>query len=313
MAIKGSGVITIQDIVNEFGGSNPASLSEYYRSGNLVPNNSYNQSVPTAGAISIGDFYATRASIELSVAFWGGGGGGGNGFADNSGTGRASTGRPTAIFTQEQYDEFVTAGRDFKTLNLNSSQSFLSGGNRMIATGGVGGQIASGNGTVVGTAGGTSDFGAGGAGGAVNKPGGDPAWGDWSAGGGGGGGDNGSGSYLGYNNDAPGEAGTGGAAGGTVTYSNVLFDTEVNYYVLIGSGGANGTGGNYIGGDGNPGAFAYNISSPTIPQFSGGVLIADGVLTPPNSDPGGEIAHTSNSLFRIKMTNAGVLESTRII
>lgn len=313
MTIKTSGPITIQDIVDEFGGATPHKLGEYYRGGNKVPNNSYNQNVPTAGAISIGDFYGARASIELSLTLWGGGGGGGNGYADGSGSGSASSGRPTAIFTEEKYDYYVSIGRNMRTMTISSSDTFLSEGNRIRTGGGGGGSIASNNGGVTGTAGGSSNFGSGGAGGAVNAAGGDPSWGSWATGGGGGGGDNGSGSYLGYNNDSPGEAGTGGAAGPKTSFSNALFDTEVYYYVVIGGGGKNGTGGNYAGGDGNPGAFAYNISNSTVPQFAGGSLVADGVLTPPPSDPGGETAHTSNSIFRIKMTNAGVLESTRII
>jgi|TARA_R110000744_G_scaffold252318_1_gene368129 hypothetical protein len=314
MTIKTSGPITIQDIVDEFGGGTPHKLGEYYRGGTKVPNNSYNQNVPTAGAISIGDFYGARASIELSVTLWGGGGGGGNGFADGSGSGAAGRGNPTAIFDQALYDYFIANGRNMQTMMINSLSTFKSSeGDRMWIGGGPGGSIASNNGGVTGTAGGSSSFGSGGAGGAVNAAGGDPSWGSWATGGGGGGGDNGSGSYLGYNNDSPGEAGTGGSAGQIASFSNALFDTEVYYYVVVGGGGANGTGGNYLGGDGNPGVFAFNISNPTVPQFAGGKLIADGVLTPPNSDPGGQSAHTSNSIWRIKMTNAGVVESTRII
>ena len=42
MACPSSGTITIQDIVDEFGGSAPHSLSEYYRDGGEVPSNNTN-------------------------------------------------------------------------------------------------------------------------------------------------------------------------------------------------------------------------------------------------------------------------------
>jgi hypothetical protein len=62
MAIKTSGSLGLEaDIVNEFGGGRPHSLSEYYRNGSLVPNSSVNNNVPTTGPISFSSFYgATR-------------------------------------------------------------------------------------------------------------------------------------------------------------------------------------------------------------------------------------------------------------
>lgn len=55
MPIKSSGPLSITDIVNEFGGIAPHSLSEYYRNGSLVVSNS--TSIPTSGIIRIGNFY----------------------------------------------------------------------------------------------------------------------------------------------------------------------------------------------------------------------------------------------------------------
>ena len=66
MAIQGSGAISMTDIVNEFGGSVPHSLSEYYRDGGAVPGN--NTSVPTSGAISMGDFYNAVNEIQIVVS-----------------------------------------------------------------------------------------------------------------------------------------------------------------------------------------------------------------------------------------------------
>ena len=65
MAIQSAGTITIQDIVDEFGGSTPHSLSEYYRNGGAVPGN--NTDVPTSGAIAISDFYSAVNEIGITA------------------------------------------------------------------------------------------------------------------------------------------------------------------------------------------------------------------------------------------------------
>lgn len=57
MALQGSGTITLNDIAGEFGGSTPHSISEYYRSGGLVPNSGANSNIPTSGTISFSQFY----------------------------------------------------------------------------------------------------------------------------------------------------------------------------------------------------------------------------------------------------------------
>ena len=67
MALPSSGTLTIQDIVNEFGGSAPHSLSEYYRGGSRVQNVPFNNGVPTSGAISISDFYGARKYTPLAI------------------------------------------------------------------------------------------------------------------------------------------------------------------------------------------------------------------------------------------------------
>jgi len=51
MALQSSGQISLQDVQDEFGGSHPISLSEYYGS----------DTVPASGAISLNDFYGTSA------------------------------------------------------------------------------------------------------------------------------------------------------------------------------------------------------------------------------------------------------------
>ena len=57
MAIQASGVITLQDIQDEFGGSHPISLSEYYGS----------DTVPASGQISLSDFYGTQSAFSFNV------------------------------------------------------------------------------------------------------------------------------------------------------------------------------------------------------------------------------------------------------
>jgi len=65
MALPGSGTLSIQDIVDEFGGTAPHSLSEYYRNGAYV--GSSNTGVPTSGTISLSDFYGASAATVLTV------------------------------------------------------------------------------------------------------------------------------------------------------------------------------------------------------------------------------------------------------
>ena len=55
MALQSSGAIKLSEIQSEFGGSNPISLSEYYRNGSYTTSN--NTGVPTSGQISVSDFY----------------------------------------------------------------------------------------------------------------------------------------------------------------------------------------------------------------------------------------------------------------
>ena len=58
MAVTGSAPISITNLVTEFGGSAPHSLTEYYRGGSLVPNGpAANNSIPTSGAISLTNFF----------------------------------------------------------------------------------------------------------------------------------------------------------------------------------------------------------------------------------------------------------------
>ena len=59
MTLPSSGALSFSQIQGEFGGSNPISLSEYYRNGSFVPSNQFNGNVPTSGQISMSQFYST--------------------------------------------------------------------------------------------------------------------------------------------------------------------------------------------------------------------------------------------------------------
>ena len=66
MALQGSGPISLANIQTEFGGSNPISLSEYYRNGAYVTSN--NTGVPTSGAISLSQFYGTKREFAFTIS-----------------------------------------------------------------------------------------------------------------------------------------------------------------------------------------------------------------------------------------------------
>lgn len=65
MALPASGTITLADIQTEFGGSNPISLSEYYRGGAYVTSN--NTNVPTSGTISLSNFYGAVKQFAFTI------------------------------------------------------------------------------------------------------------------------------------------------------------------------------------------------------------------------------------------------------
>ena len=68
MAVKSSGTLSFNtDIVGEFGGTAPHSLSEYKRNGSLVPDAAANSNIPTTNAfISFSDYYGSTSEVFLS-------------------------------------------------------------------------------------------------------------------------------------------------------------------------------------------------------------------------------------------------------
>ena len=63
MALQTSGPISLLDVQNEFGGSNPISISEYYGAAS---------GVPTSGAISLSNFYGKSAYTPMTLTYTGG-------------------------------------------------------------------------------------------------------------------------------------------------------------------------------------------------------------------------------------------------
>ena len=66
MAIPSSGTIRIQQLQTEFGGTNPISLSEYYRNGPYVTAN--NTGIPTSGASRLGAFRGTVRQFAFTIS-----------------------------------------------------------------------------------------------------------------------------------------------------------------------------------------------------------------------------------------------------
>ena len=69
MAVKSSGAnLSIQgDIVDEFGGSAPHAMSEYYGGGDKVPA-AANSGIATSGQINMGSFYGSVNAIALTIS-----------------------------------------------------------------------------------------------------------------------------------------------------------------------------------------------------------------------------------------------------
>lgn len=70
MALQSSGPISLANLAGEFGGSQPYSLSQFYRGGGRVPDSAGNAAIATSGAIALGQFYnaANRVSIPITIS-----------------------------------------------------------------------------------------------------------------------------------------------------------------------------------------------------------------------------------------------------
>ena len=69
MALPSIGPLSLTDIQAEFGGTNPISLSEYYKGGAFVLTTDFAPNVPTSGRINISDFYGARKTTLTTLTF----------------------------------------------------------------------------------------------------------------------------------------------------------------------------------------------------------------------------------------------------
>ena len=166
MAVTSSGNISLLSLQNEFGGSNPISISEYYAGGGYVPagtKNSSNESIPSSGQISLGKYYGSSNipnPLSVQVLIVGGGGGGARrSGSDNSAQngGGGAGGVVVASFNLPRGSYPITIGKGGSATTGENTTAF--------------GYTAYGGGY-----GGPSDYGAGGSGGS----GGGAAWPDIS-------------------------------------------------------------------------------------------------------------------------------------
>ena len=91
MGLPNAGVpLSLDDIQDEFGGSNPIGLSEYFSAASGVP--------AVNNPISVSDFYGAANAVSFTYEIIGGGGGGGYGLEDGYGsTARAGSGGDSSI------------------------------------------------------------------------------------------------------------------------------------------------------------------------------------------------------------------------
>ena len=231
MTIPATGAISMSQIQAEHGGSGSISLGEYYRDGSYVGNDPWNDSVPTAETISMGQLRGTTKTRYLTVIIQGAGGAGGQGEADNW----VSDGHGAA-----------GGGSTFTAYNGTHTDTVVS-----VAGGAGGAGVVISYSTTSGRAGADSYYGAGGAGGGNNSHGTDAPTASYGAGGGGGGGD----SPSTYDNS--GYAGHGGYAGARgVHIIRAMKGSTIT--LVVGYGGARNSnvsayGNNYIGGAGASG------------------------------------------------------------
>jgi hypothetical protein len=252
MAIVSSGTISLLSLQNEFGGSNPIGINEYYAGAGLVPTGTINGSgvaIPTSGQISLTTFYGSQqipTSLPVRVLIVGGGGGGGARSGDdygNPGGGAGAAGYVDASFNLPKGTYSFTIGSGGNNGNGSDTVAF---GYRAYG-GGRGGGADDQSGSAGGCGGGGAANGGGGGGSTQPQPtggtyGNQTAYGNSGASnggaGGGGGGAGGAGSTNGYGGAgrtwidgvyyAPGGNGTGIAGG---------YGVNASYYGGGGGGG----------------------------------------------------------------------------
>jgi hypothetical protein len=213
MAIASTGSISMSTIQTEFGGSNPISISEYYRSNTYENNVSGNNTgIPQSGTIKLSQFRGTVLARYITYKLLGAGGGGGYGVENGSGSGTAGSGGNSTL-TLAGTTVTATGGA-----GGGNGDTYYTSDN----TAGQNADTSQGYSENFGTSGGSTPYNQNAAAGS-----------GFAAGGSGGGGDRPS------DYDSSGNRGSGGNAGqekGGSTYVNV--STSISY--SLGSGGTGG-------------------------------------------------------------------------
>jgi len=250
MPLPSSGPLSFSDLQSQFGGTNPISLSEYYRGGGFVTNTAVNNTIPTSGVIALANFYNTYGRVPISVTI------------SSSSNNYDAYANRTGGYVAGVSDLTYTINADVVIGSANTSSNSFTVSSSFLSTDTV---SLINNGTIRGAGG------AGGAGGIGNSQGpqpGSPGGAGGTAlsvaravsitnngtiaGGGGGGGGGGASYYSGKEDDAKGGAGGGGGAGtvaGAGGAGGPAFGQELNQPGTAGSSGTATTG----GGSGIPG------------------------------------------------------------
>jgi hypothetical protein len=168
MALQSSGAISLANIQSEFGGSNPISLSEYYRNGAYTTSN--NTNVPTSGAISIDNFYGAIRAVYVTYEIIGAGGGGGGGLTTNTNFAYAGTagGDSTITYTAAGGASTVITSNGGAGGAAAAQTGWGQGENSYYGSGGAGGANSDSNNQTAGYSPSATSYGAGGGGGGTN-------------------------------------------------------------------------------------------------------------------------------------------------
>lgn len=235
MALQTTGAITLQDIADEFGGTTPHSLSEYYDAAD---------GVPVSGEISVSDFYGKANTILIDYLVVAGGGDGGRSTHLSSGSGGGGAGGSlsgtieTTLSTS--FSLSVGARKQDSTFDTVTVNAGGDGGNG----GGFSGQSGA-PGGAGGGGGGSAYFTGAGSGGAGNTPSTTPSQGNDG--------------QNGFNTNSDGYCGCGGGRGGNGSVTSW-------HGVWSGASGGSGSSGAV---DNTQPPYSYNEQGETAADNSG--------------------------------------------
>lgn len=164
-----TGTVTLADIQQEFGGTEPISLDEYYRGGTYVPDGAGTALIPTSGPISMNNFRGASKTVTITYAIIGGGGGGGAGRDDDGGAGYglyATSGGASSISADEMQTITAPGGSGGYSFAYVWNQLTLGAGEASFY--GPGGALVVNN--TAGNSAPSTSYGAGGGGGGGDGP-----------------------------------------------------------------------------------------------------------------------------------------------